>query len=81
MIWILNGGILICAFCFAKALLLKIDDALAEQSANHKYLTVIAAVYLFSIAGLLHSAWEGIFWVSLALAAYSDYVTMSYIPR
>lgn len=75
MIWILNGGILICAFCFAKALLLKIDDALAEQSATHKYLAVIASVYLFSVAGLLHSAWEGIFWVSLALAAYSDYVT------
>lgn len=75
MFWIINAGILIGVFYIGKVFLLRIDSTLAEQSIKHKYLVSIAAIYLFCVAGTLQYAWEGVFWVSLALAAYSDYVT------
>lgn len=74
MEWIVKVIFLISTFLLATKILLKKDKQLAVN-AKRKPVLVITVIILFFISFILSSFWEVLFWFSLSLAAYSDYLT------
>ena len=69
-IMILLGG-----FIIARKLLVILDKEFALSIRKQPMVLWIALFYLFVESFVLNSLWDSVFWITIALVAYNDYLT------
>ena len=75
MVWGLSITILLGGFIIARKLLVILDKEFALSIRKQPMALWIVLFYLFVESFVLNSLWDSVFWITIALVAYNDYLT------